>query len=287
MDPGEFRLQRFQKLKDDLGPDATLIFSVDISSQNTTSMEVSEANRGIQELNRRFRDSVYFFNDKEMISKFKGLEDMPAFEDMGKSLAWAYHFEGFSVLLDHYKQRTGKTYDEYCGIWFVEDDLGFSGDWKEIMDVNMPEDDWKKADFYSINSLRQINKTGLETVRFYNQARNEAFINKFDDESLWADDSYLMYFSRDFFAKCEENAMEGRHAWSEMFVATVAHNDKLRDEYGNERDFLVKQINGGFKDTEGYFAFPQRFKHTQEEIQQHYEEYLVAGKSRLMHPMKN
>jgi len=279
-EPGKHMMQRFKKIEKER-PDADIIFSVDYTSQNKSSMDVASSSANIQELDTIFPNSIYFFHDEDMTEKFPGLKTMRHFQEFGKGLAWGYHFEGFSVVIDKFEKRTGKKFSDYCGLWLVEDDLAFSGKWTEIMDNSIEVDGKRtRADLYALRVEYRPNDV-IDNVEWY-QIASPSFVERYPSDKRWTLDSYLMYYSRELFEQVNADSLEGRHAFSEMNVPTVCGYEKI----GNNRDCQYKVIPAEYRDGDGYFVISSEFYHKPEEIEQRYENYMEAGVSKLLHPLK-
>uniref|UniRef100_A0A7S4DX21 Uncharacterized protein n=1 Tax=Lotharella globosa TaxID=91324 RepID=A0A7S4DX21_9EUKA len=265
-----YMLERFRKLASQLrGTDKELMFSIDYSKEKEGS-ESAEYRRQVQLLDGIAPGNVYGFEGARLIEQYPQLDNMIKFN---KGLAWSYHFESFSFVKTEYERRHNTTWNK-CGIWTIEDDMGFTCDWNMILDSSF-DGEQPRADLIS-SGLKHLTEHAATHNRFYSIA-SALFNTGFN--ARWHHDSFLMFLSKRLFLEVERHAQEGMHAFAECQVPTVCFEALAGG-------CKYRELNPDFIDRDGYFVIPTLMKHSPAQFRQHFEELSSQKECRLVHPLK-
>uniref|UniRef100_A0A7S3YZ78 Uncharacterized protein n=2 Tax=Lotharella globosa TaxID=91324 RepID=A0A7S3YZ78_9EUKA len=197
-------------------------------------------------------------------------------------LAWNYHDEAIYLAKrkfeSGYQSRTGQKWIN-SGLWVLEDDVDWSGNWNELLNK------YSKADFVS-SDLKQ--KTFTKQLKVKSSEKfQQRFVLKAQNATegyvLVADEHVVKYSAR--FEIAMHQAMEdGCHAHSEYGTATIATKlgfrveelDQFETWDDESEDYRIKSWTRG-DNKEG---------NQRELMKKHFEARRREGRAILFHPCK-
>jgi len=276
--PSDNAIRRFERIIDS-NPNRYVILSVNVHEssaamlasgvKNKTTLALSIAEEAKEKISKIFGNRVFFYSDEDMIREFPTLTSVPKFHMGGMGLdshAYFLHEEAISLALKQFEERT-KISTRNKGVWVLEDDVEYTGDWNALFDKYSGEADListKFGDRYDIND--EIWKDYMSDYFRSTFISDGRFVSKHQE--------HVVYYSPSFRAEINSELHKGAHAQSEMFTATLC------------RHFQCNQKGIDYDDMDSQFYINSKHKFTQEQMLAHVKEQYNAGHHVLLHPVK-
>eukprot|EP00469_Lotharella_globosa_P003243 CAMPEP_0167791640 /NCGR_PEP_ID=MMETSP0111_2-20121227/12059_1 /TAXON_ID=91324 /ORGANISM="Lotharella globosa, Strain CCCM811" /LENGTH=365 /DNA_ID=CAMNT_0007684353 /DNA_START=130 /DNA_END=1227 /DNA_ORIENTATION=+ len=226
-----------------------------------------------------FGERVYLYNDSMLVEALPSLRKVPQHWDVTSHL-WSYgynfHDEAIYVAVKQFETRTGRIFDG-CGLWVIEDDLEYSGNWREILDKYSG-----KGDLVSLVSPEcPCQFTDMRWQFFTSKMfqSNFQFQSAGDLGFVMKHSEHIVYYSRNFLRLLHRELENGVHAHSEMGTPTICRVNGCKMESINLEEYDY---------ADGYYTWPgvTRDEHSQKEFQARVEALRANHTSRFVHPCK-
>jgi len=238
-------------------------------AMNKTTLALANAEEANLKISKIFGNRVFFYSDEDMLREFPTLASVPKFHMGGIGLdshAYFLHEEAISLALKQFEERT-KISTRNKGVWVLEDDVEYTGDWKALFDKYSRGADListKFGDGYDIKD--EIWKDYMSDYFRSSFISDGRFVSKHQE--------HVVYYSPKFRAAIDLELHKGAHAQSEMFTATLC------------RHIQCTQKGIDYDDIDSEFYINSKHKFTQEQMLAHAKEEFNAGHHVLLHPVK-
>eukprot|EP00466_Bigelowiella_natans_P009483 jgi/Bigna1/79191/fgenesh1_pg.60_\ len=292
--PTEAMVKRFQRIIEEIEPERQVIISYGTlkDPKEANLLSVSEGLRHnsteiieekpvfLDDLYKRFgKQRVVVTSDDMMLKNFPDMRNLPSYFTLMKRAdgtefgiqTWArgYHDEYIYTAMREYERVTGEKWNG-CGLWVWEDDLEYTGNFKQLFDKYSGT-----ADLIS-EQAHPLPKEKEHRLRWSSQKFRDEYVV---DNKVHRHREHLTYQSRRFLDAWGNAMKRGVHAHSEFGTATfcAVKGFKQRNVDLDDMDDRTPR-NGWFVTT--------RHLHSQEEMKAHVEQMRKQGKAVLIHPCK-
>ncbi|GAB5362542.1 hypothetical protein AAMO2058_000806300 [Amorphochlora amoebiformis] len=277
--PSDSFIERYTRLKNEIAGERDLMISFNAHNSSELAMVdktgidvvknlMAKAEDARSRLESAFENDFYAYTDRDMLALFPSLAELPKFVRGRNSLpSYAYylHDEATMVAIKQWASRNQKNFDG-CGVWVLEDDLEYTGNWNELMNNYSNGFDLASANIRFNDKFQKSPWQDYCSKRF-----KERFVI---DGLVGTHDEHIVYYSRRLIFAIYRELSQGSHAQSEMGSATMCHVLGCRNIKFNETDL----------DPDYYKN--HKLIHSDDEIKTHIAQLRAVGINKLIHPAK-
>ncbi|GAB5356130.1 hypothetical protein AAMO2058_000264600 [Amorphochlora amoebiformis] len=237
-------------------------------TESSTARGLATIKKGrlaLKQLKMEFGERVYAYSDEDIMELFPDLSKSMKKFHVGRigmaSYAYYLHDEAILTTLKQYQQKKGVY--KGCGLWVIEDDLEYTGNWGDLFQMYSGRADLVTTYWRDSYPLKE---------QFWAPYTSQRFRQRFVRNGLMVKhNEHIVYYSRKFLHRLFVELRNGAHAQSEMGTPSIC----------SALGFTYAEIE---EVSEKYYSCKQRY--TRDTYSKYITDEKQAGGRFLVHPVK-